>query len=169
MFTELNKIIQPNRIVALLLSLALIVSADFCMAFDNEYAQKQATEISGISEVAYALSSAEFEASIDITPCYSTRKVYLQQYSTKSGKYKIVSEYITDDAYTAKLRINIPKENRKKTYGKWRIYVEECENAASAELNFEIINKNIVSKIIFLIVLYLSINNSYTCKECKKE
>ncbi|MBE6742247.1 MAG: D-alanyl-D-alanine carboxypeptidase [Ruminococcaceae bacterium] len=130
-----------NRITAIILCLLFLFSYSNCYA-----AEKAETVISGVSKSISAFSNKELKKTIIITPANGKRTVLLQLYSSKDKKYKTVKTYISADANTAEITILFPKSKRKKTSGKWRIYVKQSSIAKSAEKISNLTSKNIVSK-----------------------
>ena len=89
------------------------------------------TTVSGIK---YSFNSKSDEAAsmrIKITPANPSRKVKLQLYKTAENKYIDVQTYNTPNIYAATLDITIPKQYRQKTYGYWRIVVEQNDKYAA--------------------------------------
>ena len=130
-----------NRIIAILLCWSLLFS--YINAFAAEKAE---TVISGIGKSICAFSGKELKKTVEISPSKGTRTVLLQLYSSKDKKYNTVKTYVSDNCKTAKITISFPKSKRKRTYGKWRIYVKESSKAKSAKKIIQITSKNIVSK-----------------------
>ena len=137
----MKQIRNSNKIIALFLCFVLLFS------YSNAFAEeKEETVISGISKSISAFSSKELKKTIKITPANGSRTVLLQLYSSSDKKYKTVKSYVSENSKTAKLTISFPKSKRKKTYGKWRIYVKESSRAKSAKKIISLTSKNIVSK-----------------------
>ena len=137
----MKQIKNSNRKIAVLLCFILLFS------YSNVYAaEKKETVISGISKTISAFSCSELKKTIKISPANGTRTVLLQLYSSKDKRYNTVKTYVSESRGTAKLTLSFPKSKRKKTLGKWRIYVKENNRAKSAKKIIYLTSKNIVSK-----------------------
>ena len=86
------------------------------------------TVVAGIPSKINKKASAGVSFTVSVTPSDPKRTVRLQQYISKRKKFKTVKTYTTDKAESAKLNISIPKKNREKTTGKWRIVVDKSSN-----------------------------------------
>ena len=137
-----NILKHSNKIIAVLLCAVLLASYS-----SNFATEKIETLISGISKSVSAFSSKELNKTIQIYPSDEKREVFLQLYNSKDKKYNTVKTYQTAiTSGKAKLTLNFPKSKRKRTYGKWRIYVKEGKKAKSASKIINLYSKNIVKK-----------------------
>ncbi len=90
---------------------------------------KKETKVTGIKTELNEAGDTALNMTVKISPSSPERKVKLQRYITSQKKYKTVKKYTTKKANKAKLKITFPKKYRKKTTGKWRIVIDESENA----------------------------------------
>lgn len=107
---------------------------------------KPKTTVSGIK---YSFNSKADEAAsmrITVSPASPSRKVKLQLYKTQEKIYTDIQTYSTANLPTATVNITIPKQYRQKTYGYWRIVVEESEkNAAYYSPLIKVVTTNVRS------------------------
>ena len=148
-----KKRVMKNRISALLLALALVVTAfvpvttsDVYAAKDNSSSAPAVTEISGYPTSINKKYSSSVKIKTTIRPANGGRKVKLQRYSTKTGKWTTISSVRTASADSAEVTFSIPKKQRKKTTSVWRIKVSKTNSAAAARSsNITLTTRNIKS------------------------
>ena len=116
-----------KRLIALLIALTVVLTAVPVQA--TELAE---TVISGVSSSITASYQKELSRTITVCPSNGGRIVRLQKYSSKTGKYKTVKSYRTEDAEIASVKITFPKEWRRRRAGKWRVLVPAKGNAKKA-------------------------------------
>ena len=148
-----KKRVMKNRISALLLALALVVTAFVPVTTSDVYAAKNktssapaVTEISGYPTSINKKYSSSVKIKTTIRPANGGRKVKLQRYSTKTGKWTTISSVRTASADSAEVTFSIPKKQRKKTTSVWRIKVSKTNSAAAARSsNITLTTRNIKS------------------------
>ena len=90
------------------------------------------TKISGVPAKLAKNASNKASFTIKVTPADGTRTVKLQQYISSSKTWHTRATYHTQDQAKASLKVTLAKKYRKKTTGKWRVYVPATDQAEAA-------------------------------------
>lgn len=106
-----------------------------------------ATTISGVPAKLSKTASSTVSFTVKVTPAKGKRTVKLQQYISSSKSWRTRATYHTKDKKTASVKITIAKKYRKKTTGKWRVYVPATDQAEKAvSRTCTLTSRNIKSK-----------------------
>ncbi len=108
---------------------------------------KAVTEVSGYKTKINAARSSDLSISATISPVQDGRLVKLQRYSTNKKKWITVDRYYvqgSDGAESVSVTFSVPKAERMKTTGIWRIRVHKTDTAeAGTSKNIVITSRNI--------------------------
>lgn len=106
-----------------------------------------ATKVSGYKTNICVPRSSELSISANISPVQDGRLVKLQRYSTEQQKWITIDRYYvqgSSGSSSASVTFEVPKSERMKTTGIWRIRVHKTDTAeAGTSKNITIISRNI--------------------------
>ena len=135
-----------KRTVSLVLAFTFLFALITEQVFLAEEITPQRTVISGVAGKITCAHDKELKRTVTVAPSNGGRTVRLQKYSSKTGKYKTVKSYKTDDADTAAVTVTFPKDWRRRRTGRWRILVPATETAEKAVKEITVTTTNIVNK-----------------------
>ena len=114
---------------------------------EGEASSLPSTTISGVPAKLSRNASSKVSFTVKVTPANGTRTVKLQQYISSSKTWRTRATYHTTDQTKASVKVTLAKKYRKKTTGKWRVYVPATDQAAAAvSRTFTVTSRNIKTK-----------------------
>ncbi len=134
-----------KKALSFILTAVILLSA-FTVYGEEIETPPSKTVISGVASELSAPAGKDLTINISIAPSNGGREVLLQLYNCDTKKYQTVQKLQTEDEDTAKLKVTIPKNKRKRRTGWWKIVVEKSDNAESAFVKFSVTSTNIVTK-----------------------
>ena len=123
-------------LLALVLAAFLLVpvtAANTYAAEGDQSAILAASSISGYSRKLSKTYDSKVMISAYVNPSNGGRKVRLQRYNSRTGKWKTIKTITTGDTKHAKVSFSIPAKYRRKTTSIWRIYAPATDIATSAK------------------------------------
>ena len=113
----------------------------------GEASSLPSTTISGVPAKLSRNASSKVSFTVKVTPANGTRTVKLQQYISSSKTWRTRATYHTADQTKASVKVTLAKKYRKKTTGRWRVYVPATDQAAAAvSRTFTVTSRNIKTK-----------------------
>lgn len=135
-----------NAVSVMLLMLVVAVLSIMPVCAADEAADVQAAEtvITGVPSRITKDINAPVTIKVGVSPAGGGRTVRLQRYDSLNKKWRTAYTKTTKDADKASVGFSIDKKYRKRTTGKWRVYVAGSDQAGAAvSRTFKLTSRNI--------------------------
>ena len=123
-------------IVMIILIMLLLSSASVFAEEEPENAEEAivpaVTTITGFPGKLSKNASASVSLTVKVAPANGEREAQLQQYDSTNKLWRTRATYAVPDQGKASVKVTLAKKYRKKTTGKWRVYVPATEQAQEA-------------------------------------